>query len=220
VGEARPIILLASRSPRRKRLLAEHDVAFEIVEAGVDDAHLRPGGIDPGSWAVALAYLKAQSALAQLDEPPLGAVVLGADTICIQGDDTGAARIIGQPADEDEARAILRLFQDRAHAVITGVALICAETGIRDLFLDRATVRVGHLGDGRIEAYVASGLWRGKAGGYNLEERLGAGWPLEFEGDRTTIVGLPMTLLLERLGRFQRMEPRDASCEQGDVGAA
>ena len=72
----------------------------------------------------------------------------------------------------------------------------------RLLFADTARVRVGALPDALLEEYLASGLWRGKAGAYNLTERVEAGWPLEWDGDPGTIVGLPIERLrplLERL---------------------
>jgi predicted house-cleaning NTP pyrophosphatase (Maf/HAM1 superfamily) len=61
---------------------------------------------------------------------------------------------------------------------------------------------MGDVSDGVIDAYVASGAWQGKAGGYNLNERLEAGWPLEFFGDPSTIMGLPMRAILAALRRL------------------
>jgi predicted house-cleaning NTP pyrophosphatase (Maf/HAM1 superfamily) len=63
-------------------------------------------------------------------------------------------------------------------------------------------VRVGHIPDLEIEWYLASGQWRGKAGAYNLSERLTAGWPIEYDGDPGTIMGLPMRKLTGRLAAF------------------
>jgi len=71
----------------------------------------------------------------------------------------------------------------------------------RWLVADRAVVRVGPISDEQIEAYVASGEWRGKAGAYNLSERIEAGWPIECLGDPTTVMGLPMRRLPEWLKR-------------------
>lgn len=183
-------LVLASTSPRRTQLLRDRGLDHEVRNPGIDDGRLRPGrAATPASWVASLAYLKAR---AGADQEPDGTLVLGADTICVHD-----GRIIGQPRDADEARRTLLAFEGRHHEVYTGVALI--ESSRRDIFVDRARVRVGELGSERIESYVASGMWRGKAGAYNLGERLAAGWPITFEGDPTTVVGLPMTMLTQRL---------------------
>ena len=83
------------------------------------------------------------------------------------------------------------------------------------MFVDTATVTVGDIPGREVNAYVNSGQWRGKAGAYNLDERLEAGWPITFSGDPTTIVGLPMRRLLpllERLGISPTSLPDPAAC--------
>ena len=111
--------------------------------------------------------------------------------------------IIGKPTDEAHARAMIRSFENRPHEVITGVALYDLERGRRTIFSDEATVRVGSIGEDRIASYVATGAWQGKAGAYNLRDRIEAGWPIEFEGDPTTVMGLPMRKLVEQLQAFE-----------------
>lgn len=185
--------MLASRSPRRRELLGRAGVEHEAIETGVDDGVLERGGVSPEVWVAALAYLKA---MAGLSAASAGSLVLGADTVCeVDG------RLLGQPADEAEALAMLRAMSDREHGVLTGVALVWDEGGAtrRDVFVDRARVRVGALSEASLAEYVASGLWRGKAGAYNLSERLEAGWPIEYAGDAGTIMGLPMERLAARL---------------------
>lgn len=176
--------------------------AFGCVDPGVDDADLTPGQVTPVQWAAALAYLKARAGAegvpAAHTGTPASFTMLGADTICVLGDD-----LIGQPADAADARRILHRLQGVEHDVVTGVALVEMAGRVvagRDLFVDRARVRVGVLGEDRIEAYVASGAWRGKAGAYNLAERLDDGWPITYEGDAGTIMGLPIRALRARLG--------------------
>ncbi|MCL4222320.1 MAG: Maf family protein [Phycisphaerales bacterium] len=179
--------------------MTSHGVRHQVIDAGIDDGELAPGNRDPRSWVMALAYLKAQAAArAARDSTHLyGSIVLGADTVCVKD-----GQIIGQPVDEADARRILSLFRDTDHDVLTGVALLNTRTGQRDLFVDVARVEVGHVSDEQIEDYLASGQWRGKAGAYNLSERLEAGWPITFQGDPTSIMGLPMEALTARLSRF------------------
>lgn len=187
-------LLLASRSPRRRKLLVEAGIPHDAADPGVDDGPLSAGGVYPAQWAAALAYLKAA---AGRDRTGHAGPVLGADTVCVLD-----GSILGQPRDISEARWMLESFRGRSHEVITGAAVIGLD-GSRTVLADSATVRFGLLGAGELEAYLAGSGWDGKAGGYNLEDRIAAGWPIEFDGDPGTIMGLPMRRLaplLERLG--------------------
>jgi septum formation protein len=151
---------------------------------------LARGDVSPAHWVAALAYLKAWAGT-QLPDASDCCVVLGADTTCVKGE-----RMIGTPADETQARAMLRDLSDSEHEVITGVAIIDRRVPRGVIFTDSATVHVGALSDSMIDQYVAGGGWRGKAGGYNLSERMDAGWPIRFVGDQTTVMGLPMGALV------------------------
>jgi len=197
-------LILASSSPRRRLLLSQAGYSHEVVPPDLDDARLRPGDIPPEFWPAALAYLKAARVLFDI-LPTLGtrdgaSVVLGADTIVLKNNE-----IIGQPADASHAEHILRTLSGGDHRVITGVAVLVPGRP-RRLLLDQALVRVGQLGDDRIAAYIASGQWRGKAGAYNLSERLADGWPMTFEGDPACIMGLPMRLLKPLLDNLMHRE--------------
>lgn len=178
-------LILASRSPRRRLLLEEAGIAHEARPADLDDGDLRPPACDPLNWVAALAYLKAR----RVSDGAPDRRVLGADTVVIKH-----GTIIGQPRDADHAREIVVTLRDGEHRVATGVALL--EPGReRVLFVDVARVRVGAIPDSAIDAYIASGDWRGKAGAYNLSERQDAGWPLECNGDPATVMGLPIRRL-------------------------
>jgi len=191
-----PRVHLASRSPRRRELLTSAGIEHDAASPGVDDGELSPGGVDPEQWVMALAYLKAAAALrrrGEIDAP----VVLGADTIVLH-----RGEVLGQPKDAEDARRMLVQMRSDEHDVLTGVALIDAHSDLREMFVDRALVSVGEISDEVIERYVASGEWRGKAGAYNLSERLAAGWPITYRGDAGTIMGLPVGKLVERLRAF------------------
>ena len=95
---------------------------------------------------------------------------------------------------------MVRAFAACSHRVVTGVALL-GDGGPPRRFADSAGVTFGALAPEEIDRYVASGGWRGKAGGYNLYERQAEGWPITVEGDPTTVVGLPMRLLAPALRR-------------------
>lgn len=205
VHDPLPPVALASRSPRRRELLTSHGVPHQVIDADIDDGELSPGTGDPRSWVMALAYLKAQAGAigARNDVTRLGAIVLGADTVCVKD-----RQIIGQPVDRADARRIMHLFRGTDHQVLTGVALVDTHTGARDLFVDVAHVHMGDLSDAEIESYLDSGQWQGKAGAYNLSERIAAGWPIVYEGDPTSIMGLPMEALTARLRQFAAVRRR------------
>lgn len=192
-----PPIYLASTSPRRRQILTELNIAHTAIHPGVDDAALVPGHACPAAWwPAALAYLKARAGREQLRAQGIEhALVIGADTIVLKG-----TEIIGQPRDAADARRIIERLRSGSHEVITGVALLHDDR--RDLFLDAARVTVGDIPAGAVDEYTASGGWRGKAGAYNLSERLAAGWAITFDGDACTVMGLPAKQLPARLARF------------------
>jgi len=182
-------LTLASASPRRARLLREAGFVFEQVDPPFDDTAEDLSHENPQQTVKLLAWRKAISASENIAE----GVVLGADTVLnLDG------RLIGKPADVDEARAVLNELIGRVHEVITGVCLLDVETGEQDMFADHAKVKIGKLTEDVLESYLAGEAWRGKAGGYNLAE-LEDTWPFEIAGDRTTIIGLPMQRLIEAL---------------------
>lgn len=197
------MLWLASRSPRRRQLLTEAGLKHIAEHPGIEDSELvaRPGA-KPDEWVVSLAYLKACAGAAMarargIAEPML---ILGADTACVQH-----GRLIGTPQSAAEAREMLHGFRSAAHEVVTGVALIGQEAGnagipkVRSLFASSATVNWGDISDAEIDTYVESGAWQGKAGAYNLRERVDAGWPIECEGDPNAVMGLPVAALSKRI---------------------
>lgn len=212
-------IVLASTSPRRRELLsracARAGARFAWIDPGIEDSECAwgsGGGVSPEALCAALAHLKARAGCERLREGvgavegetgervhPERAWIVGADTVCVL-----EGEVIGKASTECEARRMIERFMGRAHGVVTGVAILRhgAEGACeaRRIFAERAVVRLGELGEGQIEEYVASGLWKGKAGAYNLVERIGAGWPLSFEGDATCVVGLPMGRVCAALG--------------------
>lgn len=192
-----PRVHLASRSARRRQILGDAGIEHTSGEPGLDDGELEPGDVSPEHWVVALAYLKARTAAR---DRAAGEIVLGADTVVVF-----KGRIIGQPRDGADAERIIRLLAGADHDVVTGVALVHAGSNRRDIFVERAEVTVGEISDEEIARYIGGGGWRGKAGAYNLSERIEAGWPIRYRGDPNTIMGLPLRALLPRLRAFARV---------------
>ena len=171
-------LILGSGSPRRLELLGQ---------LGLKPADVRPPDIDedpvpgelPRPYCARMAREKVMAVKAGT-----GDVVLCADTTVALG-----RRILGKPADADQAHAFLRLLSGRRHRVITAVAVRKADQlWERDVV---STVRMKSLSQPEIAAYLATGDWQGKAGGYGIQGRAGALIPW-ISGSFTGIVGLPL----------------------------
>lgn len=186
-------LVLASRSARREQLLRSAGFTFTQAEPPYEDPPQPCAGrLDALAHACELASRKAVSLAASgLFEDEPDALILAADTICVAD-----GEMIGQPIDEASARAMVTRFLNRSHEVVTGVALLTRNDETPLTFGDRAAVTVGDVPADEVDAYIATGQWRGKAGGYNLFDRVAAGWPIEVRGDEATVVGLPMRRLV------------------------
>lgn len=183
-------IVLASASPRRRELLAQVGIPFEVMPTDVPE-HGRPEA-EPAALAEALALEKAQAAAARVAE----GLVLGADTIVVVD-----SRVLGKPADAADARAMLRLLSGRTHQVITGVALIDRQSGTtRHTDVAHATTDVTFLpwSDEDIDAYLRTGEPLDKAGAYAIQGY--ASLLIEgICGCYFNVVGLPLALVAQML---------------------
>ncbi|MFI5012225.1 MAG: Maf-like protein [Hyphomicrobiales bacterium] len=182
----RPRLILASASPRRLQLLDQIGVApDEMIPADIDETPHK--GEAPRSLATRLAREKAEAAakVARLKEDGSGALILAADTVVAVG-----RRILPKPELVDEAAACLRLLSGRAHRVFTGICLITPRNARRERLVE-TRVRFKRLSREDFEAYLATGEWRGKAGGYAIQGKAGA-FVVKIIGSPSNIVGLPL----------------------------
>ncbi len=190
-------IVLASASPRRAELLAAAGLAFLVMPADVDET-LREGTL-PEEGARALAERKARSVAARLAGS--SAFVLGADTIVAVEFDDGP-RLLGKPENEFQARQMLRWLSGSRHRVITGVCAVRAKDGVAVTDAQRTFVTMRAIAPFEIDAYVASGEWRDKAGGYAIQESADRFVTALEEGGFDNVVGLPVKLALDLLARI------------------
>lgn len=180
-----PPLLLASTSPQRRAILEQLGLPFDVVapayvERDEEDA-------DPVALVRAHAQGKARSVAGETGERP----VLGVDTAVVLG-----RRAFGKPAGEDEAAAMLAELGGRTHAVVSG---LCLRTpGWEVVEHEETTVTFRELTPRDVAAYVASGEWRDRAGGYAIQGR-GAALVERIDGDYLNVVGLPATLLIRLL---------------------
>ncbi len=179
-GETRPPLVLASASPRRLELLARIGVIPDrVAPVDLDETPLKAE--QPRLLAQRLARAKAMAA--HVLHPD--AIVLAADTVVGVG-----RRMLGKPADANEARRFLELLSGRRHRVMTGVCLIRPD-GKRSERLVTTILGFQRLTPQQMDAHIASGEWQGVAGGYQIQKR--AEQFVRFlSGSHSNVVGLPL----------------------------
>lgn len=201
------MIYLASRSPRRRELLAQIGVKFEPLlfregprqDADTDEA-VRPGE-QPDDYVRRVTHLKAEAAWQRvvmrrgLQRKP----VLAADTTVAL-----AGEILGKPVDRPDAERILRLLSGTQHRVLTAVSLAFEER--REIAVSESLVTFAALDDARIAAYVQSGEPFDKAGAYAIQGRAGA-FAERIEGSYSGVMGLPLYETAELLRGFGIVVP-------------
>lgn len=189
-------LVLGSASPRRQELLAQIGVHPDAIRpADIDETPLKAEL--PRDYAQRLAQEKAQAIELAPDE-----IALCADTVVALG-----RRILGKPADAEEAAKFLKLLSGRSHNVITAVTLRSSERVWTRTVV--TAVKVKSLSDTEISAYLRSGEWQGKAGGYAIQG-LAAAYIPRINGSYSNVVGLPLaevTNLLTGAGYRSASEP-------------
>jgi septum formation protein len=195
--ERAPEIVLASASPRRAELLAGAGIAFTVLPSEVDET-LRAGTL-PEAGARLLAERKARAIAERLSGQR--AFVLGADTIVSVDLDDGP-RLLGKPENEFQARQMLRWLSGSRHSVVTGVCAVRTKDAVAVTGSERTFVTMRAIRPEEIDAYVASGEWRDKAGGYAIQESADRFVTSLEEGGLDNVVGLPVKLALELLSKI------------------
>jgi septum formation protein len=196
-------VYLASRSPRRRELLRQIGVGFEVLvlrdhrDRGPDVDETPLAGERPDDYVRRVCRAKAEAGSQRLAERrlPVHPVLAADTTVCLDG------AILGKPADAADAKRMLTALSDREHRVLTAVAV---QFGARaELALSESFVRFRALAQEEIAAYVAQGEPLDKAGAYGIQGYAAAFIP-EIRGSYTGIMGLPLyetAMLLERILR-------------------
>jgi septum formation protein len=195
-----PFLVLASASPRRLDLLRQIGVEPDRVDPAEIDETPRPGE-EPRAHAMRLAEEKARAVMPR--HP--GAYILAADTVVACG-----RRILPKPADANTARSCLELLSGRRHRVHGGIALAGPDQRLTLRRVD-SQVAFKRLSEAEITAYLCSGEWRGKAGGYAIQGRAAAlvRWVC---GSYSNVVGLPLFETAQLLAGRGYRPPCLASC--------
>jgi septum formation protein len=200
------MLVLASASPRRRELLTQAGFSFQVHAAHIlEDPYPSE---DPMVYVTRLAREKAQAVFDQFSAPEGGqretAAVLRDEKLVVLGADTTVTldnHILGKPEDAADAARMLRLLSGRTHRVITGVAVVTAES--TEVAAEVTAVRFLTLSDEEIAAYIATGEPMDKAGAYAIQGRA-ARWIPRIEGDYFNVVGLPIALVSTMLESYNK----------------
>ena len=187
-------LVLASASPRRARLLSQIGLTFEVYPSDVVEPPHSAFSDERGDEITQeLALLKARAVAQHYSE----GVIIGADTlVSLNG------RLLGKPADDTDAMAMLTQLSGTSHEVVTGVALVDASTERTVVWAETTQVYFRKLHRTEIADYIATGEAADKAGAYGIQER-GAAFVSRIEGCYFNVVGLPLASLVEHLSNFQ-----------------
>lgn len=185
-------LVLASKSPRRSKLLTSLGLEFDIISSEIDEAI--DTAMSPENYSLQLAKSKAEFVAHSLDYE---ALVLGADTIVVID-----GEIINKPENKEEAYNFLRKLSDKTHLVFTAIAIINSKS--KKMMCDYQTTKVTFrmLEDDEIWAYIDSGSPMDKAGAYGIQDDFGAVFVSHIEGCYYNIVGLPLELLYNSIRKF------------------
>jgi septum formation protein len=177
-------IILASRSPRRRQLLAEAGLDFRVVPPRSADECGMCSRESPAEMVARRAFEKAADVARQLQT----GLVLGCDTVAeVDG------QVLGKPDNEALARRMLDMLRGREHRVLSGICLWDVPHGEPRVCIDVTRLRMDRISDEQLDRYVQSYEWEGKAGGFGYQD--GLDWVHILEGSTSNVVGLPMELL-------------------------
>jgi septum formation protein len=183
-----PLIYLASRSPRRKKLLKQMNLNFKVITVDIDES--RKGKESPLRMVKRLAGDKLESAKEKIND----GIIITADTTVALGDE-----ILAKPEDENDAKRMLRKLSGKTHIVYTGFALHNSQTDRTIIDYEKTLVTFRNITRREIDDYVKTGSPMDKAGAYGIQDDFGAVFVKKINGDYYNVVGLPISKLYSNL---------------------
>jgi septum formation protein len=195
-----PKLILASSSPRRKKLLRQIGLSFAVKPSKIEERFRATESPAQNAKRIAL-----EKALTVRDSLKSG-VIVGADTIVVLG-----RKILTKPRDHKDAERMLRMLSGRTHRVYTGFALVDVKTGRRYAGVEKTSVTFRRLSADEIRRYVASGAPMDKAGAYGIQDDYGAVFVEKVEGCFYNVMGFPLSRFYSVLKQFVRDHRRRKS---------
>ncbi|MEX0609311.1 MAG: Maf family protein [Balneolaceae bacterium] len=187
-------IILASKSPRRKLLLSQLGLAFEVFPSNLNEDISES---DPVKLVEQLALQKAEEVAKQCSN----SLIIGADTVVVH-----SGEVLGKPKNEAEAAKMLKRLSGDNHSVYTGIAFVKTDKDRlierTKSFYEQTNVQFSTLSAQEIKAYVKSGSPMDKAGAYGIQDDLGALFVERIEGDYYNVVGFPLNRFYRELKIF------------------
>lgn len=181
--------ILASKSPRRRQILSDIGLSFSVMESSVDETVV-PKDLPPHIYVQELAMLKSTDIASGA---AAGNLVIGADTVVVSGD-----KIIGKPADFDEAFSMLSSFSGTSHKVLSGISVTNSDNMTTVTDFCETEVFFHPMTDSEITDYINTYKPYDKAGAYGIQEYAGV-FVEKINGDFYNVVGLPLSKLYQLL---------------------
>lgn len=189
-------IILASNSPRRKEILKQLNLNFEVIPSSFEELSL---DMEPKTLVEHFAYMKAKDVYERhTDIRKPDTYILGSDTIVYNG------RIMGKPKDDEDAYQMLKELSGREHMVISGISIIKAATGQSLTRNEITRVFFRNLSDREIWNYIVNGEPKDKAGSYAIQG-IGSLFVKEIKGCYFNVVGLPVQKFNEIMNEFGKL---------------
>lgn len=191
-------IILASGSPRRRELLEQIGITFEVITSNADEVTCAE---EPEEIVKELSRLKAQAVFDECMKKGgeySESLVIGADTIVYHD-----GQVLGKPKTHEEAKEMIRSLSGREHSVYTGVTILGGGQPI--CFAEKTVVSVYEMSDVEIEAYAATDEPMDKAGAYGIQGRFAA-FIKGIQGDYNNVVGLPAARVYQELRKVEKCE--------------
>ena len=190
------MIILASKSPRRRKLLSQIGLSFKVVESNIDENNICTDSISQEEFCKFAAIAKSQSVAKLFPK----SIVIGADTVVINND-----RVYGKPKSIDESKAMLESLSDGFHKVYTGVSINNFSKDFSSDFIEETTVLFRKIDNDEIDFYVNNYDVLDKAGGYGIQ-CYASKFVKGIEGCFYNVMGLPLSRLSVELNKLKAID--------------
>lgn len=185
-------IILASASPRRRELLTQIGLEFEVIVSEADESI---SADTPEDLVMQLSAIKAGAVYEEHKISADNTLIIGADTVVAMN-----GQVLGKPKDKEQAKEMLKALSDNKHEVLTGVTIISINSGniVKETFYEKTIVYTYPMTDSEIDEYIESGEPMDKAGSYGIQG-IGAKFIKKIDGDYNNVVGLPISRIYQKI---------------------